>query len=172
MANLHEEWRVIADAPDYAVSSFGRVRRETPGHITAPGRIQKGAPRRDGYWWIMLRLADGSRAARSVHQTVCRAFHGPPPFKGAQVAHLDGTRDNNRADNLRWKTAQGNAEDRERHGRTARGEKSAQAKLTEAQVREIRQSTLSCREAAQRYGVSKATISRVRRRVWWAHISD
>lgn len=163
MRKQREEWRVIADAIDYEVSSAGRLRRRTPGHLTYAGKEQPGYRRRDGYLWAMLRLSDGSRVTRAIHRIVCAAFHGPPPFVGAQVAHRDGTRTNNAEDNLRWKTAQGNADDRELHGRTVRGHAHALATLSPEALAEVRSSSLSCREAAKKHGVSASTISRARR---------
>lgn len=159
----HEEWRPIAGAADYEVSSLGRFRRRTEGHITFAGREQKGYLRKDGYLWIMLRRDDGSRATCALHRLVCIAFHGEPPFPGAQVAHGDGSRTNNAADNLSWKTALGNAEDRERHGRTQRGHAHYLSALSPEALADVRSSSLSCRAAAEKHGVSKATISRARR---------
>lgn len=43
-----------------------------------------------------------------VHRAVCEAFHGPPPFKGAVVIHLDEDAMNNRYDNLKWGTQKEN----------------------------------------------------------------
>ena len=45
---------------------------------------------------------------KKVHRLVCEAFHGPPPFKGAVVIHLDENALNNRSDNLRWGTQKEN----------------------------------------------------------------
>lgn len=169
---MSEVWRIVADAPDYAVSSLGRVRRETDGHITEAGRIVAPSWAAGGYHRVTLRLADGRRQVRTVHKLVCVAFHGPPPFKGAQVAHRDGTRTNNREGNLSWKTAKGNAADRQLHGRTVRGEKHHLTHLDADAVRAIRQSPLSCRDCGVQFGVSKATVSRIRRKIWWGHIAD
>lgn len=161
----HEEWRPVPGAAAYDVSSLGRFRRRTAGHLTYAGREQKGYRRKDGYLWVMLREDDGRRACRALHRLVCTAFHGPPPFPGAQVAHGDGSRTHNAADNLSWKTALGNAEDRERHGRTRRGHAHYLSALSPEALADVRSSSLSCRAAAEKHGVSKATISRARRYV-------
>jgi hypothetical protein len=50
------------------------------------------------------------------------------------------------------------------------GERVSSAKLTSADVREIRLSSLSDREAALRYGVSRDQIRNVRLRRHWKHI--
>jgi hypothetical protein len=43
-----------------------------------------------------------------IHRLVCEAFHGPPPFPGAVVIHLDEDALNNRPSNLRWGTQKEN----------------------------------------------------------------
>lgn len=138
------------------------MRRATAGRNTAPGVEQPGYLRKDGYLWVTIRIGD-QRVARSLHRLVCRAFHGEPPFPGAQVAHRDGVRTHNAETNLSWKTAKGNAADRDQHGRTKRGHAHYLAALSPEALADIRLSSLSCREAAAKHGVSKATISRARR---------
>lgn len=43
-----------------------------------------------------------------VHRAVCEAFHGPAPFDGAVVMHLDENSLNNRPENLKWGTQKEN----------------------------------------------------------------
>lgn len=43
-----------------------------------------------------------------VHQAVCEAFHGPRPFDGAVVIHIDEDARNNRPENLKWGTQKEN----------------------------------------------------------------
>jgi hypothetical protein len=43
-----------------------------------------------------------------VHRLICEAFHGPPPFDGAIVLHLDEDATNNRPENLKWGTMKEN----------------------------------------------------------------
>jgi len=43
-----------------------------------------------------------------VHRAVCEAFHGPSPFDGAVVIHLDEDALNNRPSNLKWGTQKEN----------------------------------------------------------------
>jgi len=65
--------------------------------------------------------------------------------------HNNGVHDDNRPENLRWGTHEENCSDREKHGNGVKGSKNPNAKLTEADVLEIR------RRAAA--GESRATIS-------------
>ncbi len=73
---------------------------------------------------------------------------------------------NNRVGNLRWGTAKENAADRERHGRTARGERNGYTNYRDAEVAEACSMVASGakqRDVAKRFGCSQATISR------WLH---
>ena len=116
----------------------------------------------------------GSRSTRrneSVHVAVCEAFHGARPG-GMETAHRNGVRNDNRPQNLSWKTPVGNAEDRDRHGTTARGERVNLAKLTDDAVRQIHaEPHVPGTVLAARYGVTKSAISRVRLGRTWRHVS-
>lgn len=67
-----------------------------------------------------------------------------------------------------------NMKDKISKGRQARGEGSAAAKLTEAQVREIRQTyvpyEVTCIMLAKQYGVSVATIMAIVKGRQWKHV--
>lgn len=93
---------------------------------------------------------------------VCRhSCDNPPCFNPAHL--LDGTQ----ADNIR---------DKVERGRQQRGERVPQARLTEAQVHDIRD-LLAVGERnqdaiAELYGVSKATISRIKHKTCWAWLPE
>ena len=65
-----------------------------------------------------------------------------------------------------------NMADKVAKGRQARGEGYGFARLTEADMREIRQVGRAERQVdlASRFGVQQTTISRVLRRDTWAHV--
>lgn len=97
-----------------------------------------------------------------VHRLVALAFRGPRPPQ-YQVRHLDGVKTNNVPSNLKWGTAQENADDRERHGRTARGER-GKSKVTERDVREIRRRVSRGEEQKKimsEYGLSRSGINHI-----------
>ena len=64
-----------------------------------------------------------------------------------------------------------NCRDRSQKGRSAVGERSPWAKLTEADVAAIIQDKRSQVDIARAYGVSQPLISKIKRREVWAHIS-
>lgn len=135
MSTLACEWRPVAGFP-YDVSSDGRVRRATGGSNNAkPGRVLKGYTDKNGYVIVAL-SKEGKVHYRKVHRLVCVAFHGTSQLP--EVRHLDGNPANNHQHNLAWGTQAQNAADRDAHGRTRRGALSPRAKLTEAQVQEVR----------------------------------
>jgi hypothetical protein len=166
-----EEWRSIPGWPEYAVSSYGRVRRMVSTRGSRAGKLVKSHLEYDGYPRIMLyRGCVGT--GYCVHQLVCLAFHGPKPTDDHEVAHWDGDRDNCRVDNLRWATHEENEADRVRHGRVPRGEQ-LRSKLTDVAVRAIRQRVAAGeRQArlAEEFEVNSSTISEVISRKRWKHI--
>lgn len=110
--------------------------QHTPGYrITADGRVfsvehnwrgygereLSQVPHKDGYLTVRLTV-DGRRKRFAVHRLVAGQFLPPRPSPSHQVRHLDGDKTNNRVGNLAWGTAKDNADDREMHGRTSRGE--------------------------------------------------
>ena len=104
----------------YSVSDLGRVRSEARGWVPQ-SRLLKPDPRpRDGYLYICL-WKERRRRGICVHRLVLEAFVGPRP-QGMQCRHLNGHKRDNRLINLCWGTSAENAADRDRHGRTARGD--------------------------------------------------
>lgn len=73
---------------------------------------------------------------------------------------------------LRGGTKRDNAIDRMLSGRGGdlRGEKNGRSKLTEEEVREIRGSSMSGSELAEKYGISKVMACRIKRGEAWTHI--
>lgn len=167
---IDEEWRVIDEAPHYAVSDLGRVQRLTPSHKQAG--IINGAPNHNGYLHCTLYVDGGRRFTRKISRLVCEAFHGAKPTPCHQVRHLDGNKLNNRADNLAWGTQLENAADSKRHGSQVCGERVTLAKLTEDQVRYIRSCDKSNRTLGEEFGVSFNTIYEIRRGNLWRHLLE
>lgn len=182
-----EEWRTVADFPDYEVSSLGRIVRVRPDarNHRLTGRPLKQSPNDRGYFSVTLCDAGRMKSAR-VNRVVCEAFHGPAPTPEHHAAHLDGDARNNCASNLEWKVPVANEADKRLHGtarigdrhwskampeRRAKGEGHGLAKLTEADVRNIRNDAREQREIAADYGVSQRTIWAVKAGQTWRHVA-
>jgi hypothetical protein len=167
-----EEWRPIEGWPRYQVSSLGRVCCVAPPSWHVSPGIMKGWKTKAGYIAIQL-SHEGRTATIFVHRLVCAAFHGPCPTPEHQVCHNDGTRDNNREDNLRWGTATDNNRDTSIHGRSMRGEKCHRARLTDEIVRDIRRRVSAGErqsELARAYGIRDSHVSRIVARKQWGHV--
>jgi len=156
--------------PSYRVLSNGSVWSRQGGNW-----LRKRAFR-DRYGYFQLNLsADGRKGRFSLHEVVLMAFIGPRP-EGWECRHLDGDKANNRLENLQWGTSKENAADAKRHGTRLVGSRQTQAKLTEADVLEIRRRAKEGRggvqgELAVEYGVSDTIISHIVTRKAWGHVS-
>lgn len=173
-----EEWRAVGGFEGlYEVSNLGRV-RSLPRNITnasgqrcpVKGVILKGALRY-GYRYVHLSRENKVRVLR-VARLVASAFCGSPR-PGDQAAHLDGSRANDAAANLKWASAVENASHKRGHGTHVCGENHYAAKLILAQVREIRKraasgegSTSICRD----YPVTLNAIREIIHRSTWSHV--
>jgi hypothetical protein len=94
---MREEWKQIEGAEDgYMVSNLGRVKG-----IRKPimGQHDNGI----GYLQCKIKMRDGKARFLKVHRMVAIAFI-PNPYGLSDVNHIDGDKQNNRADNLEWVT--------------------------------------------------------------------
>jgi hypothetical protein len=143
------------------------------GILTGTWIRMKTSPARGGYPRVGLRK-NRKQYLVTIPVLVALAFLGPKPKGKDLVAHENGNPLDNSPTNLRYKTYRENSEDRERHGRTARGERQGKAKLTAEIVLAIRadyaKGGITQEELAKKYGVYQTAISRVVRREFWRHI--
>jgi len=158
-----EKWRVIAEAPDYAVSDLGRVQRIRADRLgRGKGNILK-TPLGDGGYPCCSLHVRGKQLHRRIYKLVCTAFHGPKPSPRHEVRHLDGDKLNTTEANLAWGTSAENKADSIRLLAHQHGERHYAAKLTTAEVAHIRASTEHYKSIAKVYGVSPHHIHRIRR---------
>jgi len=73
---------------------------------------------------------------------------------------------------LRWGANQENRTESASRGRTSRGERHPQAKLTEAAVREIRDCDATLAQLAERFGVGVPTVQKARVGETWKHVIE
>lgn len=179
MADVDVQYLPIANFPGYRIGSDGTVWscwrrggrpvitsnwRQLKLKISKHGYVMAGLKRPDGYHWLL------------VHRLVLEMFIGPCP-DGHECRHFpDNNRQNNNLCNLSWGTRQENADDKQIHGTTARGEKIESSKLTESEVASIRRmyasGGFSQTEIALRYGVTQANVSEIVRRKTWNHLVE
>lgn len=116
-------WLPIPGADSYEASSDGQIRSIDRQIVRADGNvknlkgrlIKQSANPRDGYMQVAITFNHGKASTR-VHKLICMAFHGQSPSSLHEVRHLNGIRDDNRAENLCWGTKSENQYDRVRHG--------------------------------------------------------
>jgi hypothetical protein len=152
-----EQWRKVVGWGKYEVSSLGRVRRK--GKILSTFIVQ-------GY--VSFNVSNGEkRKSLRVHRQMLRSFVGESELL---CRHIDGNRTRNTLDNIAYGTSKENENDKLAHGRRLLGEKHHQAKLSESDVLDIRNSMQRGVDLSKRYGVCPTQICKIRKRKSWAHI--
>ncbi len=161
-----EIWKPVPDYDGlYEVSDLGRVR----SLHCEPARILIGRVDRYGYHTVLLSKSGCERRFK-VHRLVCVAFNGPAPSSLYEVAHGDGYKVNNKADNLRWATQAENREDSIRHGTfrivgAQSGNLHHGARLSDEDVEKIRHRALVLRHPqraiARAFGISQPHVSKI-----------
>ena len=91
-------------------------------------------------------------------------------MKGLVVMHLCDNPSCINIDHLRLATQLDNIRDRNNKGRQAKGINNSQSKITEADVIAIRSSSLTQKELAIKYGISRGNISQIKSRKLWKHL--
>lgn len=114
---MAEMWKPVPSLPGVMASSKGRILLPPRYAPLANGGFRIYTPKPTS--GVMTKAAkNASHSYRGiynkhfgnikVHRAVCEAFHGPAPFKGAVVLHLDENAHNNRPENLSWGTQREN----------------------------------------------------------------
>lgn len=157
---------LITGFPNYAITDNGEVMNIITGKALKPGVKKKG------YLKVDLYNASG-RKSISIHRLVMLHFSNDQKI-GMQVNHKDGNKSNNSIDNLEWATAKKNVAHAVEFGLwTNKGENHKNNKLTEAQVKEIREQlvlVVSHRALSEKYGVAKNNIYEISAKKIWKHI--
>ena len=113
----------------------------------------------------------GNKTLRA-HRVSYEAYHGQIP-SGMVVRHSCDNPSCINPDHLCHGTVQDNVMDRELRGRRdVRGEQVGTAKLTEADVLDIRSSSLIGTELAKKYSISPSTISLIKTGKSWKHVME
>jgi hypothetical protein len=174
---ITEVWAEIPGSDGYQASNLGRVRSP---HVNYRSEVIEDGwtilkPQNSPYGHKYVRVFySGKYRARGIHRYVVEAFKGPCP-PGMECLHIDGDASNNRLDNLRWGTPTENQNDRLRHGTSNRGSKSAAAKLTEEDVREILAASAAGERGcliAKRFGIASQTVCNIIKGRRWPSVHE
>lgn len=94
---INEIWKDVKDFEDkYAISNYGRIKNKLTNHI------YKLTNKNGDYFRIILYDKNKSKTCL-IHRLVAEIFI-PNPNNKPQVDHIDGNKQNNCVDNLRWVT--------------------------------------------------------------------
>lgn len=156
--------------PGYAVARSGevwsfktKVWRKLKPRASSPKKYSKNLP----YLYVAL-YVDKKRFERAIHLLVLEAFYGPRP-NGYVGSHRNGKCQDNRAENLRWKTVSDNQRDRVVHGTHSRGERGRSAVVSNEVASQIRgeygplrgkgarSGKITIADLAKKYGLNQST---------------
>lgn len=152
-----EEWKEIPGFPRYQASSLGHVR----SCVSGEWRVLRVTPHsRTGYVMVSPRVM-GRNITRSVHRLIALAFLGES--QGRDVNHINGNKHDNRLSNLEY-LSRG---DNHRHAYRTGIREPVGIKIPREQRRAIlaMRETTKVADIARKYGVARATISKLCRRL-------
>lgn len=150
----------------YQISNCGRVLGVKNGYILRPKICKTG--------YQMVTLSKNSKLKYFlVHRLVLFHFDRAPK-QGEECRHKDGNKLNNNILNLEWGTHKENIKDRTKHGKAAIGVKNGMAKLTEEQVKDIRQmyktGRYTHRDLSTLFNINRKGIYQILNNFIWKHI--
>lgn len=169
---VSETW---ADVKGYE----GRYRVSSAGQVMSRSRrthglwaVMKPLPTGEGYLGVNLYTSSTNRQRLYIHRLVATAFHGDPG-PGCEVDHINGNRQDNRAENLEWVVpGENNLRARLRCGLGC-GEMSTNVKASEERVRVgaalVGAGYTPC-SVSRALGMSDAWFSVIMRGKAWSHI--
>ncbi len=138
------------------------------------------APTEDCMEWPYARFPKGYGSiqwegkTQGAHRVVCELAHGAPPNSESHAAHRCGNPPCCNPNHLKWASPSENNKDKESHGTAQRGSRAPNSRLTEHQVRKVRQLLaigVAQRSIASELGVHQATIHRIKTGKSWAHFN-
>jgi hypothetical protein len=156
--------RQIPGYPEYAATNDGRIIKVKKNGLKFITIRDNGT----GYRIAAVKDANGKSRYRKVHRLMALAFIGPQPSPKHEVCHINGKRDDNRIENLKWDTRKNNILDRKKYNPGY--ERYDKLKLNEDMAREIKNKLAAGQTGlsiAQEYGISTFHVSNIKNgRVW------
>lgn len=167
----------IDDSASQRARFWAKVDRTGPAPTHCPDLgpcwLWTATRRPDGYGSFSVRIMAGGMLPIGAHRVAYAFDHGGTLLTGMFVCHHCDNRLCVRPDHLFAGTRAQNSADAVAKGRHCHGERRPAAKLTEAQVREIRATppgTVSQSELARRYRISRSVIEHILLGKAWRHV--
>ena len=152
----------------YQVSDHGRVKSFLRGKIIIMSNVKTTL----GYLRVKLRK-DGKETPFPVHRLVGFAFIDLIEGKN-EINHIDGNKKNNHVSNLEWCNRSENMRHADRTGLRVmlKGEKNPKAKVTDEQIRIIRNERKGVLQKyiAEEFNLKQQTVSKIINGKLWPHI--
>ena len=174
---LVERWKWVKGYRNYyRVSSRGRLKSVSRLVRCRAGGLRKTCPRFlkpalvKGYWHVHL-SKKGQVTHYYVHQLIVEAFL-PPEKNKSWVNHKNGIKTDNRLKNLERSNQQHNTNHAVKYGLVAHGVRISNAKLNDKKARKIFLATGLQKRIAETFGVSKMTVSLIKRRKIWRRATE
>lgn len=150
----------------YKVSNRGNVKSM---HCGKERILKQGYYK--GFYPVVVLAKNGTKKTHKVHSIVAKNFLGDCP-KGFEIAHLDGDKNNNNVENLKYCSCSENNMHKHLHGKMPCGQKAYNAKLTDDYVVYIRKNKDKHTQKyfGKMFGVDQSIISRALRGENWKHV--
>lgn len=160
-----ELWKVIPELDMYEISNMGKIKSKRKN------KLMNLVEDSDGYLIICLHQ-NKKQFNKKVHRLIIEAFNGKSEL---EVNHKDGNKKNNKLDNLEYCTMMQNQQHAWSTGlrKAKSGKDSHYAKLTEDQVRHIRElliMDLSQASIARNFGISQSTVYKIKHKQIWKNL--
>lgn len=154
----------------YEVSLSGKVKRVLPSMGAAVGKVLKQHTNEAGYKAVTLRK-NGKYQTKYVHRLLLESFSKE---SHETVNHKNGVKSDNRLENLEWCSNKDNLIHACRVLGKRRGTNHWASKLNEKSVAAIRKMVsrgATHQMAADKYGVSRISVTYIVSRKTWKHVS-
>jgi hypothetical protein len=173
---IKEIWKDIPEHEgEYQVSNLGRVRsieryvtHNYGGLKLVPFKYMKLSKSNNGYYGLSLK-----RKRKSIHRLVAIAFIENKNNLPC-INHIDGDKSNNNFFNLEWVNHSQNLKHAfENNLRSNKGIKHPQSKLTEVQIKEIRNlynKGIQHKIISDMFSISKSYVGTIGRKITWKHV--
>lgn len=153
---------------EYIIYSDGRLYDVQLDRFKNPIENKKGYLRYSIYVY-------GKRKFFFVHRLVLMSFKPVDNMSNLQVNHIDGNKHNNDLSNLEWCTQSENQKHAFAHNLINRmGENNSQCRLSSEEVFEIismLKNKIPYRIIMERFNISKSTVSAIKSKRLWKHIT-
>lgn len=167
---MHYQRWAAHESLDKRVSKAWKFLHDHTEHHEDACLIWPFARKKNGYGTVPK-----DRRPAVASREMCRLAHGEPPTQKHEAAHSCGNGHLGCVNpkHLSWKTHVENAADMIEHGTRQMGQDNPSSKITEDDVRHIRQLyvTMSCAEIGGIFGLSASNIWLIATNKTWKHVS-